>query len=158
MKRIHQLVTTRDAGFSIDLEDAELSVVVTPNSGDILLYEGDGPDRLSGFCIPGKAVRGFRTTSCPEGVSVSVSYRANGKAATHCLGVSADVRSVETWVARVNHIYRHANARPRMHLHSRWRSLGSCPSPGGSMRRMPPKSRRRPTTPASPGALPIAGE
>ena len=58
MKIIANFISNNDNTHFLDLEDARLSLTVNP-SGDLLLFEGDGENRINGMAVSGTSVLGF---------------------------------------------------------------------------------------------------
>jgi methionyl-tRNA formyltransferase len=105
MKKITAFTLTDNKGFFIDLEDAELAVTVTPNDGDILLHEGEGPGRFDGVSLSGNAVEEIQINRTEAGIELIVKFRRGQRSESHLLGITQDDESAAAWVERVNKIY-----------------------------------------------------
>lgn len=125
MKEILQFRFVPGRGFFLDLVDAPSATRVTPNSGDVVLHEGNGSDRFDGVGISGGAVLGFDLLRIEAEPVVVVKFRRGSLTDTISLGTTSDVASAERWIDRVNTIYRErdqsnqaADAAPQAGKHS----------------------------------------
>lgn len=88
----------------IDLEDVDISVLVTPR-GSILLNEGFGEDRIDHAVIPENMVRRFFIDKSDKPRLMLEYLGREGRLRHHCLGFLQNEKYAEPWVTEVNSKY-----------------------------------------------------
>lgn len=110
MKRIAQLVSeTQEGWFEINLNDAPCATTVTP-SGDVLLNEGTGGDRLNHWAISSENVVRFDLGRDGDDYEILVKFRRGSKVETLGLGLTPLRHVALAWVWSVNRIYKRRDA------------------------------------------------
>lgn len=105
MKRISRFIVNPDRGLFIDLEDAPLSAAVNIRTGEILLHEGIGDDRLNNVSIRPEVVRGFRAEVRDGQARVFVDFRDDRNSEPYLIGTSREVETADAWVQAANGIH-----------------------------------------------------
>lgn len=105
MKTIRSFIMSPRHGYSVDLEDRRAAVRVTPNSGTVVLNEGEGPDRISGWSVAGSDVVRFEVTRASGIPIVRFVFTGPYGTSSHTVGHAPDVEEAEIWVLRVNRLY-----------------------------------------------------
>ncbi len=101
-KRIRSFKTTERAMF-INLEDRDSSVCVDFAEGNILLFEGTGPDCYHGAMVSPEDFRGF-ALNLTERDEWEVMLRFGD--ITHVLGVTESVEEATRWLRKAAEIIR----------------------------------------------------
>ena len=89
-------------GLFIDLEDAPASLAVNPRTGEILLNEGDGPDRFDGAAISIKALPRFEAEAIGDQKWDIVLAYGNGR--RHVVGRTDQHRAAQDWIAEAERL------------------------------------------------------
>lgn len=98
MKRI-KAFRKENYGWFIDLEDIDASVAIDPQTGDILLNEGQGDDCFHGAAILRQSFIGIALEQMSEAeFQVILKF---GKERTHSLGATSQKEQAERWVRDV---------------------------------------------------------
>ena len=99
MKRI-KAFRTENYGCFVDLEDIDASLAIDPQTGDILLNEGQGDDRFHGAAILRESIIGLSLEQVSEAeFQVILKY---GKERTHSLGVTSQKAQADVWIQDVS--------------------------------------------------------
>ena len=101
MKRI-KAFRTENYGCFVDLEDIDASIAIDPQTGDILLNEGQGDDCFHGAMISRQSIIGLSLEQVSEAeFQVILKY---GKDRTHSLGVTSQKAQADVWIQYVSSI------------------------------------------------------